>query len=154
MRSDQSVTATFTLVPTLSGLKVSPHKLSLAGRKVSGKCVKPTSKNSRDPSCRRRVKLKISYTLNGAATVTFTLERKAAGRKVNGKCVKPTGKHQQPCKRMVTVPGELVKSGATGDNTFTFDGKIGGHKLGPGSYQLTATPTGGKPSQISFKIVP
>jgi hypothetical protein len=32
------------------------------------------------------------------------------------------------------------------------DGKIGGQTLGPGGYQLMATPTGGKPQTVTFKI--
>ena len=72
---------------------------------------------------------------------------------VNGHCVKPTGKNKKPCKRLVTIPGELVKSCTTGDNSFTFNGKIGGHKLAPGTYQLTATPTGGKSETVTFTIL-
>jgi hypothetical protein len=51
-----------TLVLTLSTLRASPHKVSVAGRKVDGRCVKPTAKNSRHKHCRRPVKLNVSYT--------------------------------------------------------------------------------------------
>jgi hypothetical protein len=141
--------------PTISKLRVSPHKLSVAGRKLNGKCVKPTEKNNSNKHCLRATKLKVSYTLNGADTTTFTLKRMAPGRKVNGKCVTPTkkNKHKKKCPRQIGVHGQLVKTGHAGANSFTFDGKIGGHKLAPATYRLTATPAGGKSQTIAFTIV-
>jgi hypothetical protein len=139
----------------VSALRVSPKKLSIAGRKVNTKCVGPTKKNHAKPRCLRTIKLKISYTLSRADTVTFTLERKAPGRKVNGKCVKPTHKnrHKAKCTRLIGVRGKLVKTGKAGANSFRFNGKIGGHKLAPGIYQLTAKPTGGNSQTVTFTIV-
>jgi hypothetical protein len=139
---------------TVSKLKLSPKKFSLAGRKLNGKCVTPTKKNARKPRCERPIQLKVSYTLDRAATVTFTLKRQARGRKVEGKCVKPAKNNQghTKCFRLVTVSGKIVKTGKLGANTFTFNGKLGGHKLGPGTYQLTATPTRGKPQTVTFTI--
>ena len=52
------------------------------------------------------------------------------------------------------VHGELTLVGKTATNSFTFDGNIGGDKLGPGIYELTATPTGGKSVQATFKLLP
>ena len=53
--------------------------------------------------------------------------------------------------------GALTATGKQGANTFTFDGRIGGRRLAPGSYVLTATPTvGGGPGAartVAFKIV-
>jgi hypothetical protein len=79
----------------------------------------------------------------------------APGRTVSGKCVKPTkkNKHKKKCLRLIGVHGQLVKTGHAGANSFTFDGKIGGHKLALGTYQLTATPAGGKSRTITFTIV-
>ena len=140
--------------PTISNLRVSPHELSVAGRKVNGKCVKPTHKNNSTRRCLRAIKLKVSYTLNRAATVTFTLKRMAPGRKANAKCVKPTkqNKHKQKCPRLIGVHGQLDKTGHAGADSFTFDGKLSGHRLARGSYQLTATPTAGKPHTTTFTI--
>ena len=139
----------------ISDLRVSPHTLSIAGRKVNGKCVKPTHKNTSARHCLRAIKLDVNYTLSSADTVTFTLKRTAHGRKVNGRCVKPTRKNtdKKKCSRLVGVPGQLVKTRHAGANRFAFDGKIGGRKLAPGSYQLTATPTGGKSQTTMFAIV-
>jgi hypothetical protein len=141
--------------PSLSGLRVAPQKLSITGRKVNGKCVKPTKKNGSDTRCSRAIELKISYTLNVADTVTFTLTHTAPGRRVNGKCVKPTikNKHDKKCTRLIGVHGQLVETGNAGANSFSFNGKIGGRKLAPGTYQLTATPTGGNSRSVTFTIV-
>jgi hypothetical protein len=161
LSADQGVVATFASntpaslrTPVLSGLGVSPKKFSLAGRKVKGKCVKPTKQNNGNKHCKRPIKLKISYSLNTAAGVTFTLKRKVPGRKVRGKCVKQTqkNKNKKKCTLVKKVKGSITRSSTAGANTFTFNGKIGGHKLGPGTYQLIAIPAGGKPQQVTFKI--
>jgi len=147
---------TYTVIkPTLSGLRVSPHRLSIAGREVKRRCVKATRKNSSHKHCRLKIKLKISYTLNGPATVTFTLKLKMPGRKAAGRCVKPTRhnhKHKK-CTRLVPIHRSIVKAGAAGTNSFTWGGKIADQALASGTYQLTATPTGGQPHTTTFTIV-
>ena len=47
-------------------------------------------------------------------------------------------------------------AGRSGANHFTFNGKIGGHNLRPGTYQLIASATvnGGTPRNVTFTIVP
>lgn len=140
--------------PTLSGLRVSPKRFSLSGRKAGGRCVKPTANNKHHPKCRRPIKLKVSYMLTTAATVTFKVTAKVPGRKVKGRCVKQTKKnHRDPaCSRRVTLGGSIVQMGTVGTNSFIFNGAIGGRKLGPGNYTLTATPAGGKAATVAFKI--
>jgi YVTN family beta-propeller protein len=144
-----------TLSPTLSRLRVSPSKFVLAGRKVKGKCVKLTAKNVSGPRCQRAIKLNIAYVLSTPDIVTFVLTLQATGRTVGGGCVKPTNKSRRRpgCTRLLTVPGKLTMSGKAGTNQFTFTGKIGGHKLGPGTYQLTATPNQGASHAVKFAIV-
>ena len=145
--------------PVLSALRASPRKLSIAGRRVNGKCVEQTAKNAGHKSCRRPVKLSITYTLDAPATVTFTLKRSSPGRRVNGKCVKPTSKNRKHkrCTQLVTVPGKITTDGFAGTGRFTFTGQIGGTRIGPGSYQITATPsaggTNGTPQNVTFQIV-
>ena len=140
--------------PTVSALKVSPTTFSLAGRKVNGKCVKATAKNSGKPRCSRQIELKVGYTLNAADTVTLTLRRQSPGRKVKGRCVKPTeaNKKHKPCTRLIALNGQISLTGATGANGFRFNGKIGGHTLGPGTYRLIAAPADGAPRAVRFKI--
>jgi hypothetical protein len=94
--------------PQLSGLRVSPSKLSLT---------------------RHKVRLRISYKLSVADTVTSTIKR---------------SRHK--------LKGKIVKSGKAGAKRFTFNGKIGGHALGAGKYQLMATPARGKPKKAKFTL--
>jgi hypothetical protein len=81
-----------------------------------------------------------------------------AGRRVNARCVKQTHKNRKHrrCTRPVALPGTLTLTGKQGTDTFTFNGRLGGHRLGPGSYQLTATPTAsgavGSPRATAFTI--
>jgi hypothetical protein len=140
--------------PAISSLRISPKSFSLAGRRVNGRCVQPTRQNNGNKHCRRARTLRISYTLNVAATVTLTLKRQVAGRNVNGRCAKPTtgNRKHSKCARLVNVPGTLTLAGRAGANQSSFNGKIGGHQLGSGAYQLTATPAGGISSTATFKI--
>jgi hypothetical protein len=138
-------------VPVLSGLKLSPNRFSLAGQRVHGHCVKPTAKNKRRPACTRQVTLSIRYTLNAATTVRFRIDGSLPGRKVAGRCVTPTSKNSKhkKCTRRITLPGSIAQAGKAGTNSLVL-----ARKLGPGSYTLTATPTGGVPQRFTFKIVP
>ena len=106
---------------------------------------------------------RVSYTLNEAATVVFTVKRRATGRRVKrGKrkvCVKPTRKNRKKhrCARYVGVRGSFTLNGAAGNNSFHFTGRMNGRKLTPGRYRLLATPSaGGKagtPVSTAFRIV-
>jgi hypothetical protein len=142
--------------PAISSLRVSPESFSLAGRRVNGRCVKPTRQNNANKHCRRPSTLQISYTLNVAATVTITLKLEVPGRKINGRCVKPTTKNRKhgKCTRVVNVPGKLTLAGHAGANQSTFNGKIGGHQLGPGTYRLITALAGGSSSTVTFKLAP
>jgi hypothetical protein len=163
MSSEQTVTATFTATPTpaapvLRGLNLSPRKVSIAGRKVKGRCIKHTKTNSTRRPCRRAIKLTVSYTLSIPARVKITVQGRAPGRNVNGRCVKQTKtnrKHKR-CTLRVTLQGSLTQSAKAGANSFVWDGKLGGNELGPGSYTLVATPGSnrqtGSPRTVPFTI--
>jgi hypothetical protein len=141
--------------PSLSELSISPAKASIAGRKVNGRCVRPTRSNRAHKSCNRLIKLKVSYSLNVAATVTFTVQAENPGRNIDGRCVKQTAtnrKHHTKCTLTRRLSGSLTTAGAPGANAFTFNGMIAGHELAAGRYVLTATPTGGTPQTAGFTI--
>jgi YVTN family beta-propeller protein len=140
--------------PALSELSVSPLRASLAGRKVNGKCVKPTNTNAGKPRCKRSIQLKISYRLSAPDAVTSTLKLKTAGRDVKGKCLKSSNhnKKHPSCARLVAMPGSITQTSKAGANAFTLIGKFAGHALGAGTYVLTVTPAGGKAQQVSFTI--
>ena len=138
----------------LSGLRVSPSKVSIAGRRFHGQCVKATSKNSAQPHCRLAIGLKVTYELSKAATVSFTVTRQAAGRTVRGRCVTPTKKNtgHKHCTLAITVPGAISRASAEGANSFAFNGTIAGRTLRPGTYQLTAALPGGTPLTVRLQI--
>ncbi len=144
--------------PILSGLKVFPRTFSVAGRKLNGRCVKATTKNKRHKSCRLPFKLRITFKVNEAAGVTLTVKLHAPGRKVNRRCVAPSNKNKKrgKCTRLVGVHGAITRSATTGTNSFTFNGRIAGHTLGPGTYQLTITATANghtsTPRTATFKL--
>ena len=77
---------------------------------------------------------------------------------VEDPCAKPTNTNNRRgrCTRPIPVPGKITVSGATCANSFTFRGRIGGKRLAPGSYRLTATPhanrQAGTSRTIAFKI--
>ena len=139
----------------LSSLEVLPHTFSLVGRTIKGHCVKPTKNNKADKRCPRQIRLRVSYVLNVASTVTLALKRKVSGREVNGRCPKPTNRNRthSKCTRLLKLRGKITLVGKSGPNRYAFHSKIGGHAIGPGTYQLIATPTGGKPRKATFKVV-
>ena len=137
-------------VPALSNLSVSPHRVKAAGRKVHGRCVKATAKNKQGKACQLPTKLRVTYTLNVPAQVSFRLVRKTPGRKVNGRCVKATRKNKRhpKCTRLVSAHKAITSSGASGSNTFIFKGT-----LAAGTYLLIATPAGGAAQTATFRVV-
>jgi hypothetical protein len=106
---------------------------------------------------------KVSFNLNEAATVRFTITRRARGRKVKrGKktvCAKPTKKNRKRkrCTRVVTLKGSFSRTGVAGKNSFHFTGRLRDRKLKPGRYRLAARPSvggkQGKPTSRGFRIV-
>lgn len=146
--------------PALGGLAISPHTFSVGGRLVGGHCVKQTKENKSHKHCKRPISLRVTFTLSSAANVTFSVKREAPGRKSGGKCVKPTKKNakHKKCVRIVSVDGAITKAEPAGADTFVFDGKVGGKRLAPGSYDLVATPSaaGGSGPQrtVKFKLTP
>lgn len=138
----------------MSALRVSPGTASIGGRQVKGQCVKATAKNRHHKSCRRTIKLHVTYKLTSAGKVTFTIKREDTGRKVKGRCVKRTRrnhKHRR-CTLLTSISGKITQNGVSGSNSLTFNGKIGGRKLGRGRYRLTATVSGGNAQTVKFRI--
>jgi hypothetical protein len=138
----------------LSRLRVSPKRFVLPGRRVNGRCVKQAPKTRTRPRCTRPMRLSVSYQLNIPAGVTITIKRVSPGRLNKGRCVAPTQKNRnhRRCIRLVRVRGTLTNTGAQGSNSFTWGGRIGGHSLAPGTYQLTATPSFGSAQTVTFRL--
>jgi len=89
---------------------------------------------------------KVTFTLDQAARVRFTVQQSRNGRK---------GKHG---KRFVTLKGSFTLAGRAGTNTFHFTGRLNGKRLAPGKYRLVATPKAngkiGKKATAGFTIIP
>jgi hypothetical protein len=140
--------------------RVSPRTFTLTGRRVGGRCVKTTRANHGYSPCTRPIRLSLGYQLSARAHVTFRVARLLPGRLAKGRCVKPAHENQkhQRCTRVLSVRGALTANGQPGSNSFTFHGRIGGHRLDPGRYQLAVTPTvdgqSGAPWTVGFRIAP
>jgi IPT/TIG domain len=80
-----------------------------------------------------------SFSLNEAATATFTFTHRVAGRRAHGRCVAPShgNAHKPKCKRTVTV-GSFAVSGKAGLNKVRFQGRLSSAKtLAPGTYAVS-----------------
>jgi len=95
---------------------------------------------------------KISYRLSEAATVRFTIQRRARGRKPGRKCVapRPSNRGARNCVRWLKVRGQIERTGVAGSNSFRFTGRLDGLKLAPGSYRTVsvAADAAGNPSAV------
>jgi len=127
--------------PRLLALRATRQNLSLAGRRVGGKCVPATAANREKPSCRRKLALPLGLSLDSAATVTVELDRLTPGRLVRGFCVKPTDANRKGprCNRASAVGKPSVAPVAAGSETLT----VTGPSLAPGRYEVTVTPYAG-----------
>jgi hypothetical protein len=121
--------------PAASGESISPSSFEAA---PSG----PSAASAR----RRKYGARVTYTLNMATEVRFTVRQRQPGR-YTGKgrkrrCVARTQKNAKAkkCSRLVTLHGSFARSGLAGANSFRFTGRLGGKTLKPGTYALVATP--------------
>ena len=128
--------------PTLSGLTISPQ--GFAAAKSGASVAKATG-------------AKVSFSLNIAAGVRFTVQRTVTGRRQNGKCLATTHKnrHHSHCQRVIKF-GSFTVNGVAGANSFHFTGRVSGHRLGSGGYTLVAVPSAGgktgKQASVHFSI--
>jgi hypothetical protein len=104
--------------PHLTGLRVRPGRFPAARRGAP---------------IVRRGGARVTYTLDRAARVVFTVQRR-------------TG------RRWTRVRGRFVHAGKLGANALRFSGRVGGKRLSAGRYRLAGTPEGGQPAQVKFAI--
>jgi hypothetical protein len=100
----------------------------------------------------------VSFRLDRAATVRFTVERASRGRRVGRSCVAP-GQSERGgarCTIYSKLRGSFARSGRAGPNRFRFTGRLHG-RLRPARYRLLATPRAdtrsGKSASARFRIV-
>lgn len=147
----EDATFTTTSPPALaavSRLRINPSAFPAAARG-------PSARSTR----RRAAGARVTFRLNVAASVRFTVQRRAAGRRVRGRCVAPSRRNRgaRRCVRYARVRGSFGRSGRAGANAFRFTGRMAGRKLRLGRYRLVATPRiaggSGRVSRAAFRVV-
>jgi hypothetical protein len=101
---------------------------------------------------------KVSFRLNVAGPVAFSVRQRTRGRRnARGRCVRqtPRNRSRRRCTRIVTR-GRFPRAGKAGANSFRFMGRVRGRRLKPGRYLLAATPSAGgragKVRTVRFRI--
>ncbi|HTU28219.1 MAG TPA: Ig domain-containing protein [Solirubrobacteraceae bacterium] len=144
-----TVSTTAPPAPRLSGLRVSPRRVSAAGRRVGHRCEAITDRNRDHHHCVRAVDLAVRSHLSVDATVRLTATRERPGREVRHgmvlRCQAPTHKnrHDRRCIRTKRVSGHVTLHLAAGTHTVHVLAELGGHALAPGTYALRLVPTAG-----------
>ena len=89
---------------------------------------------------RKPIGATVSYRLDGAARVTFTITKPAAGRRKGARCVKPGAARPgaRRCVRQQLLKGSFAHQGAAGQNSFRFTGRLRRKALALGPYRLVA----------------
>jgi hypothetical protein len=100
----------------------------------------------------------VTYTVDVATDVRFTVAKVEARRRSRGRCVRSAkANHSQLCSRLAVLPGSFTRVGNAGFNRFRFRGRVGGRTLAVGRYRLISTPmTNGRSGQaasVAFQIV-
>jgi hypothetical protein len=107
----------------------------------------------------RRYGAEVTYTLNVASGVRFTVAKVESGRTSSGRCVGLTKANHDArrCTRLVALPGSFTRAGSAGVDRFDFSGRLGGRELAIGSYRLIARPVavgaGGHATTVAFRVV-
>jgi YVTN family beta-propeller protein len=142
---------------SVSGLRESPRRVTLTGHRVHGRCIATTRADRHATSCRLAFHVRLRYTLHTDQTrggVTLTVSRLLPGRRVGRRCVATTATnrlHHARCTRTRRVSGSIRRSPPAGVHTLVFNGRIGGRRLGPGTYRLTLS--AGNRQSVKLTIV-
>ena len=94
------------------------------------------------------------YTLSEAASVLHTIERALPGRSVGGKCRAPSASNRNAkrCTRFARA-GTFTTQRPAGQNRQKLPSKVGGKKLGAGSYRATLVATDASSNRSSAKRI-
>jgi hypothetical protein len=122
------------LPPEVSHLMLKPA--SFKGLSSGGSIVKKATKDETSS---------VTYSDSKAARRRFRVFKLEQGYRIGkGPCTRlpapgPAPKHSHPCTRDV-VKGSFSRDDRVGSNSFDFSGRVSGHQLSTGSYELDATP--------------
>jgi hypothetical protein len=146
-----SATPVAQVAPTLTGLSLTNNEFAVA------RAVTATTKGHRKK--KPPAGTTIRFTLSAPATVQFVITQTAAGRRGPHGCVAPTRqlRRAKSCTRTLTF-GQFNRGLQSGADRVSFSGRLSHGPLKPGTYILTATPTGlthipGRSHSIGFTIV-
>jgi uncharacterized delta-60 repeat protein len=117
--------------PVLQRLRITPSTFRAA---ASGPSALPAQ---------RHVGALVSFTLDRAARVHFSVQRAGSGRRVGARCVKPAraNRGRRHCTRYARLAGGFTRDGAAGANRFRLTGRANARRLRSGRYRLVATPS-------------
>ena len=141
-----SRSSTFNSTPASSSPGVVADLAQLGSETIAPAAFRAAPHGASVSAATSRYGANVTYTLNMATTVRFTVIKVESGRATaSGRCVRPTQANYSArrCIRLVALPGDFMRTGSAGVNHFRFTGRIAGHKLTIGSYRLIATPTAG-----------
>jgi len=136
--------------PRITRLRVSPRRVSAAGRRVGRRCKAITRRDRHRPHCLRTVRFTLRARLTVAATVRLTATRLLPGRRVRHglvlRCVAPRrrNRHAGRCTRERPVRGHATLHLRAGADRVRFVAALGGHRLAPGTYRLRLLPRAGR----------
>jgi hypothetical protein len=126
--------------PVISSLAVHPSAFRAATRGAS--ITVPKGKRKRR---HHKTGTTVTYRDSRSASTKFTVLRAEPGMRVGRSCVRPSRKahHPKRCTRDV-VRGSFIHHDKTSAIKFHFSGRIDGHALSAGSYELTAVARAGR----------
>lgn len=161
MSADQTVTATFNVVPP-GPQPTKPSKATISALRASNSTftVGPSSTplTGKASSVHHKRGTVFSFRLDQPATVTIAIQKETQGRRVGRSC-RPYSRrlrHKPRCTRTITV-ATLTRSAHAGLNTVAFSGRVSGKALAPGGYQFAfiASDSAGAsaPKTLSLTIV-
>jgi hypothetical protein len=129
----------------VTGLRISPSAFRPAR---SGASVRASS--SRGAT--------VTYKLNIAGVVRFSVERRTTGRRVGTRCVATTSSNRgrASCVRYVHLNGSFSRTRKAGTDRFRFTGRLSGRTLRATRYRLVASPRAnglrGTTKRAAFRI--
>ncbi|HYV15940.1 MAG TPA: beta-propeller fold lactonase family protein [Conexibacter sp.] len=125
-------------LPRLSRLALAPPTFRAASR---GGSIAATRRHRAPP-----IGTTVSYRLDRAARVAFTVTQRTAGIRRDGRCVAVPRRHASKakakrCTRVLKLGG-FARASRAGAAHFHFSGRVGGKALAPGVYTLAAVAKG------------
>ncbi len=147
-------------VPAAAGGGVSAELAQVGSESISPAAFPAAPHGPSAVTAMRQYGAEVTYTLNTASSVRFTIAKVQPGRTSSGRCVGPTKADGslRRCTRLAALPGSFTRIGSAGVNRFRFTGRLAGRQLAVGSYRLIASPAAaagevGRATTAAFRVV-